>query len=284
MIDLNLPSITRVEKKQLENLINRLDGNPSIRQIWLLMDAIWKECGCHRGHTPSPEALSQFYGHPIWLLNGIFSEQDPVSVSHRSHIVQMAYNLSPKVIVDFGGGSGTLACLLAAKLPSSTISIFEPFPSPYTVRKCHQYSNIEFLYEMTPLSTDLLVCIDVLEHVSNPLELLASMISTVVIGGHLIIANNFHPVISCHLPSTFHLRYTFNFFCRVYGLNPVSLCDGSHATLYRREIVANPWPLALFVFKTASRVFYNIILIKKFLSHLISKQSVAFVNPLHKKS
>jgi hypothetical protein len=59
---------------------------------------------------------------------------------------------------------------------------------------------------------------DVLEHIPDPLPVLAHMITMVETGGKLIIANNFYPVIKCHLPSTFYLRDTFQQFTEMMGL------------------------------------------------------------------
>jgi hypothetical protein len=69
------------------------------------------------------------------------------------------------------------------------------------------------------------------------------MVDAVRPGGHLFIANCFYPVILCHLPCTFHLRYSFDNFCRALGLEVLGPCEGSHATIYRRTHVIEPdWP------------------------------------------
>ena len=83
---------------------------------------------------------------------------------------------------------------------------------------CGQNPQIKFVAEFELDVYDMLVCTDVLEHVINPLDLLAQMIGAVRVGGHLLIANCFEPVIACHLPSTFHLRYSFDDFCSRLGL------------------------------------------------------------------
>jgi 2-polyprenyl-6-hydroxyphenyl methylase/3-demethylubiquinone-9 3-methyltransferase len=77
-----------------------------------------------------------------------------------------------------------------------------------------------------------LVSTDILEHVLDPLSLLAKMISLVELNGYLIIANHFYPSIKCHLPETFHLRFSFNQLAAVMGLEMVDYCHGSHAIIY----------------------------------------------------
>jgi len=67
---------------------------------------------------------------------------------------------------------------------------------------------------------DLLIATDVFEHVPDPIGLAASTASHLRIGGHYLIANCFAPVMKCHLPSTFHLRITWNFIINKLGLIP----------------------------------------------------------------
>lgn len=64
--------------------------------------------------------------------------------------------------------------------------------------------------------------------------MLAEMAESLRVGGQLVIANCFYPVIACHLPSTFHLRYSFDKFCEIFGLTRIGPCNGSHATVYQK--------------------------------------------------
>ena len=59
------------------------------------------------------------------------------------------------------------------------------------------------------------------------------MIKLVKINGMLIIGNNFYPVIKCHLPSTFHFRYTFKYFARIMGLKKITTV--AYAEVYIKE-------------------------------------------------
>ena len=80
-----------------------------------------------------------------------------------------------------------------------------------------------------------IISIDVLEHVSDPLKLFAEMVGFTKDNGCLVIAHNFYPIIKCHLPSTFHLRHTFEMFAWMMGLNVIGRCGDSHAKIYQKS-------------------------------------------------
>jgi len=239
MIELNQYNLTASELKVIEQLLTSVGTNPSLEQLWQLMDQVWLDCGCNNQQVDE-QLYSYFYSHPIWLLNGIFFEQDDVSMGHRQAITASVTQLSPERIVDFGGGFGTLARLMATALPTTEIDICEPYPPRYGLESCRLHQNIHFVPKLLPHHYDVLVSTDVLEHVPDPLALLADMTASVKQGGHLIIANCFYPVIKCHLPSTFHFRHSFDRFCGELGLDRIDPCKGSHATIYCRNRVVIP--------------------------------------------
>jgi len=239
MIALSEYNLTRSELDTLNSLLSTLDPDISIDQLWHLMDLVWRQLSCDN-LRPVPERLDLFYRHPIWLLNGMFIEQHAISMSHRHAITAAVVRLAPQRVVDFGGGFGTLARLLAAALPLANIEICEPYPPRYGIESCRQYPNIQFVPRLSSQCCEVLVSTDVLEHVQDPLALLAEMVNSVRPGGHLLIANCFYPVIACHLPCTFHLRYSFDEFCCAMGLEVLGPCDGSHATIYRRTALLEP--------------------------------------------
>ena len=242
MIDPNIYSLTSEEHAAIDQLLTVVGRSPSLVNLWQAMDLAWRDCNCNNLQINS-EQLEAFYNHPIWLLNGMFIEQHDLSMGHRQAIADAVSGLYPKQVLDFGGGFGTLARLLAAALPDAKIAICDPYPPRHGIESCKPYNNIRFVPELSCQSVDVLVSTDVLEHVPDPLALLVAMVDAVRPGGHLLIANCFYPVILCHLPCTFHLRYTFNDFCRALGLEILGLCEGSHATIYRRSNVVVPdWP------------------------------------------
>lgn len=255
MINPSLYSLSSDEERVIGNLLARVGHEPSLEQVWTLMDQAWIHHRCNN-IQPTQQSLAAFYSDPVWLLNGMFIEQDELSMAHRQAIVSIVLSLAPESVVDFGGGFGTLAILLANALPESLISIFEPFPTACGLHNCRLSSNIRFVSSLQNQSYDVLVCTDVLEHVTQPINLLAAMVDSVRPGGHLLIANCFYPVIACHLPSTFHLRYSFDSFCQAMGLEVLGPCPGSHATIYRRnQVLSINWGQLLAMERHSQRLF-----------------------------
>lgn len=242
MIDATRYSLTAKERIVIERMLERISNEPTVEQIHQLIDEAWRICGCDNAH-PRPEQLAVFYRDPVWLLNGMFIEQHDISMRHRRAIAGAVARLAPSRVADFGGGFGTLARLLASAHPECHIDICEPYPPRHGRESCLLYPRISFTTKLFSDYYDVLISTDVLEHVEDPLRCLASMVDSVHLGGHLFIANCFYPVVACHLPSTFHLRYTFDDFCAALGLEKVGQCAKSHATVYRRRQVLDPdWP------------------------------------------
>jgi len=205
-----------------------------LENIWQLMDMVWDKFGCNNKKLNWGN-INKFYSHPVWLLNGLFIEQHALSMQHRDAISDwIADKSSISKILDYGGGFGTLARLIADNNPSLLVNIYEPHPSDYSKQKISDYPQIQFIDNIKK-KYDVLVSTDVLEHVPDPLKTFEKMILSVKGDGYLIIANNFFPVIKCHLPQTFHLRYTFNVFAKLMGLVLVGPLEGSHATIFRKN-------------------------------------------------
>ena len=243
MIDPSHFNLTPDERNAINRQLAQVGSDPSLEQLWDLMDHAWERCGCNN-RSPEPDRMATFYSDPVWLLNGMFIEQHAVSMSHRQAITAAVVALAPERVLDFGGGFGTLARLLASALPQAEILICEPFPPRHGIESCQPFSNIRFITELKSQSVDVLVSTDVLEHVPDPLALLAAMVDAVRPGGHLLIANCFYPEIACHLPCTFHLRHSFNDFCMALGLEVLGPCEGSHATKFCRTQLLEPnWQL-----------------------------------------
>ncbi|HAC64798.1 MAG TPA: hypothetical protein DCF68_15015, partial [Cyanothece sp. UBA12306] len=116
--------------------------------------------------------------------------------------------------------------------------IYEPYPTQYAQLKTQKYKNINFVNSLTT-DYDCLISTDVLEHVNDPLDLLAKMIESVKLNGYLIIANHFYPSIKCHLPSTFHFRFTFDQFAHKMGLINKGTCEANHIIIYKKVAQIN---------------------------------------------
>lgn len=252
-------ALTQAEREALAGLGVDDESSLSLQQLWALMDLVWDLYGCDQRRL-DPNAYSKFYAHPIWLLNGIFIERDQVSMGHRRAIAAFVADLKPNSIVDFGGGFGTLARLLAEEVPFATVDICEPYPSRQGLEAVNDYASLQFVSSMLPNAYDVLVSTDVLEHVFAPLQLLDKFSNAVKPGGYLLIANCFYPVIKCHLPCTFHLRYTFDCFAWLFGLRPLGPCHGSHARIYQRSGMRKlPWFVIRFL-EVVSRFLFPLLL------------------------
>ena len=107
-----------------------------------------------------------------------------------------------------------------------------PHPSKYAIEEIKRYPNIQYVAELS--NYDCLISTDVIEHVPDPLITFSQMIKSINMHGFLIIANNFSPVIKCHLPQTFHLKYTFNQFAKIMGLSVIGRLSGSHALIFKK--------------------------------------------------
>lgn len=232
------------EKEVVSKLLKRMKNNPpELEDIWQLMDCIWDELNCDNCRLHS-ERMAEFYKHPVWLLNGLFVESHDLSIQHRSAIADwIAQNPKIDTVLDYGGGFGTLARFIAQRREDIKIDIYEPYPSQSALVRISNYPQISFIKALEK-KYDCLVSTDVLEHVPDPLGLLADIVNSVSLNGFLIIANCFYPVIKCHLPCTFHLRYSFNSLARMMGMQFISVCQGSHASIYQKvdETTLN-WPV-----------------------------------------
>ncbi len=230
-------SITTLEKQEVENLLEREDKTiqTGLEQMWYLMDLVWGDYECNNKKL-NWDAIGKFYSHPVWLLNGLFIEQDDVSMGHRHAISDWVVEHDFKNVVDYGGGFGTLARLIAGKDSQVNIDIYEPHPSEFGLKRASQFNNINMVDKLGH-DYDVLLSTDVLEHVPDPLADFSKMIDSVQLEGYLVIANCFYPVIKCHLPQDFHFRYTFNVFARLMGLEVCGMLEGSHATIFKKNKV-----------------------------------------------
>jgi SAM-dependent methyltransferase len=192
------------ERSYLLSVFERFQGYPSLQQLWQLMDEQWQAHGCDP--LQIDERVSAFYRHPVWLLNGLFIEQDPQSLAHRQAFTAWVTQQAPVRVADVGGGFGGLARLIGAALPQASVEVLEPYPHPAAIALAADSPNVRFVPELTG-DYDLVIATDVFEHVPDPIALAASTASHLRIGGRYLMANCFVPVIACHLPQLFHLSF-----------------------------------------------------------------------------
>lgn len=233
-------------KEELIYLTSIPNSKPDIQWLWGEMDIIWDE---NINKNSGVINFSEFYNHPIWILNGVFTSVDPLSLTHRIEIANAIseINNGKLKVCDYGGGYGVTASLIAKKNQSSSVDIYEPYSSRVFNPKVLEFNNIKYVSEINR-SYDLILVQDVLEHLVNPIEELNKIASHIRLGGYLIAANCFYPLIKCHLESTFYLRHIFTVVMALKGFILVKkLKNASHVYIYKRIInldLLNKIPLA----------------------------------------
>ena len=256
MISLDNYLLSIDEREALESLLAQTGQEMSLKDLYRIMDEIWVSYGCDASRYDE-KRYAQFYSHPVWLLNGIFVEQHLESRGHRIAIAEAVRLSGSETILDFGGGFGTLARLITELMPDSRVDIWDPFPPRHGIEVCKSNPNIHFISSPKDESYDALTCTDVLEHVHDPLALLADMVAKVRLGGTLVIYNCFYPLIQCHLPCTFHLIRTFDEFCSMLGLDVTGKTSDDHATIYKKVASAAPDWRAIRKFEAQSKLSYR---------------------------
>lgn len=199
------------------------------------MDRVWEEYGLDNTKPLESQAVEEFYSHPIWLVNGVFTALDTVSVEHRASIARCLADIGASDIADYGGGFGELAFAVRRVIPDARITIIEPYPTQVSMERLSRIGSID-VRSNVGYGYDAVVAQDVLEHVEDPVGLAYEIADSVREGGEVIFANCFRPVIKCHLPCTFHLKHTFRFVMSLMGLRYNGKVEGAaHALRFERR-------------------------------------------------
>lgn len=209
--------LSNEEQEFLGHCFERFNGSISLEDLWYLMDETWLKIGCDP--LVIDERITAFYRHPVWLLNGIFSENDPESASNREKFAEKVAALEPKRVADFGGGFGSLARLIGKKLPTAEVEIVDPYPHKAAASLATRSGNARFVDELVG-EYDVIIATDVFEHVPDPIGLCAEVAGKIKKGGKFLIANAFEPVILCHLPQLFHWHFAWDLAMKEMGLSP----------------------------------------------------------------
>lgn len=208
----------------LDNILRQYSGLPTLRNLWSLIDNAWDMIGCNK--DTSENLLNKFYKHPVWILNGIYSEHDALSKHYRDLFTSYIVAVKPKRILDIGGGFGALARNIGKNCPGSIIEIYEPHPSPLAIALAESTPNVRYTDQAQGIY-DLVIATDVFEHLHFPLSCLSSSLSHLNRGGHYLIANCFSPVIKCHLLQNNHLNVSWTRLAETYGLtHPLPVAYG----------------------------------------------------------
>jgi len=221
--------------------LNRLPQNlPTVEWVCNEIDRVWNTFELNNKTILMAQQLGDFYRHPVWIMNGIFTAVDNVSSKQRAAIAEFLSKASIKSVADFGGGFGELALALSKANPIASISIIEPYPSLIGLERIKEINNINIVSNLDKSDYDAIIAQDILEHVEDPIELAYQISSSVHEGGYIIFANCFYPVIQCHLPITFHLRHTFPSVMKALGLDYIGTVPGVlHAQIYVRNGTLN---------------------------------------------
>lgn len=215
---LKLCDLTDVQLSYLEGLPK---VRPDVRWIWDEMNRVWRDLGLDNTQPLSSqsEAVGRFYSHPVWLVNGLFTASDPASRQHRASMASHVLGLGAQRVADYGGGFGELALAIAKMQPHVEVCVVEPYPSKVGMRRLSSQPNVTVQPALGDQPFDVVLAQDVLEHVDDPIGLAHQLAQSVRPGGWVIFANCFHPMIDCHLPPTYHLRYTFDWVMQAMGLH-----------------------------------------------------------------
>ena len=79
-VALQRSSLTDSEARYLRTLP---DDIPSNEWVWAEMDRVWNELGLVNTMPLDGQPIGEFYEHPVWRMNGVFSVVDSGSASHR---------------------------------------------------------------------------------------------------------------------------------------------------------------------------------------------------------
>lgn len=234
--------------------------SPSLQQIWAAMDFAWESIGIDN-RNPDPDKLSEFYSHPVWLLNGLFIEQHEQSLRNRDAFATWVESVAPGRVADFGGGYGTLARAIAARCPQGRVEVVDPYPRPEALRQSAGYDNLAFADNLEG-EYDLIIATDVFEHVTDPVGLAHEVGSHIPVGGRFLTANHFAPSIKCHLPSTFHFNLSWDRVMEKLGFEKEARV--SYGTVYRRAAEVRELSAALSAARKVERLSRRLHSLPKF--------------------
>lgn len=120
-------------------------------------------------------------------LNGDYAMQNPDWDSSDSkwkadklHELMSAHNITPKKIVEVGCGAGTVLCALSKYYPDCNFLGFDIAPELQQFWAMNRSERIQFYladYALSKeeVSPDIILLIDVLEHIGNPWHFLATL-------------------------------------------------------------------------------------------------------------
>lgn len=166
-------------------------------------------------------AKSKFF--PI--ANMMVHLQLPHLLGRSQHLLSLANGLKPSAYLDLGGGSGRDSIVMASQGFDCTYCDIEG-PAMELVKWRMAKRNLQATYynvdELPFIEFDLISNFDVLEHVDDPIHVLASMIARLKVGGMLAISVDFFNFsFPQHLKRDFIYGPVFNELLKSIGLEQV---------------------------------------------------------------
>jgi hypothetical protein len=195
------------------------DKIPSVSWVWSEMDIVWNDCGINNKVPIKNQNIGTFYPHPVWIMNGLFTEVDIASKKHRE--------------------SGVLAKTLIEQDLRLDIDIVEPFAFELFKGRTKSFTSVSYAADFMN-EYDAALAQDVLEYVDDPIKTAYRICNSVKGNGIVIFASCFYPCIKYHLPSTFYLRHTFKWVMRTMGLESLGYVpSGKHSLVFKKSEALN---------------------------------------------
>jgi SAM-dependent methyltransferase len=191
----------------------------ALPRVWEILDAGWDECLKGSGNdTARGEFLKAYYEHPVWLVNGAFSEADPGTIADRLAAVRLVAHVNPERVLDYGGGIGTVSRLCAQTVDGvKKVHLIDISRYSETAREhLREFPKVEVVSEAQP-PYDAVIATEVFEHVPDPIATVAEINALLRIGGALAASWSFVPEIKCHLPENFHFNRVMLWIVRALG-------------------------------------------------------------------
>lgn len=94
----------------------------------------------------------------------------------------------PACLLDAGSGDGWFARRLAARHPDLSVTCFDPGYGDGVLDRLPRVERVSYSASMPQTSFDVLVLLDVLEHVEDDVELLTALSHRVTPGGHVLVS------------------------------------------------------------------------------------------------
>jgi SAM-dependent methyltransferase len=153
-----------------------------------LVKASCRVCGCVSHATmPSPEVIGRWFTQGYTLSTSSPEADEARAVAYCNWVMAVVGDLNVGAVLEIGSGSGALLRAFSVKLPAaSTLEGCEPSHQPSSSKRITFYRGT--IDAVPPNSRyDLILAINVLEHVGKPAELLAMALNRLTPNGRIVV-------------------------------------------------------------------------------------------------